>query len=65
MKMNGRTSDILFCFFCPLPQKPLDDSDTKIVLVFLKKEIFNFKIINVNVLSICCIFLLPLCFFFY
>lgn len=48
---------------------PLDDHDTKNCSCLSKKkngkkEIFNFKIINVNVLSICCIFLLPLCFFF-
>lgn len=51
----------IFCFsvFPPLPQMILI---LKLFLSFLK-EIFNFRIINVNVLSICCIFLLPLCFF--
>lgn len=36
MMMNGRTSDI--SFLSPPPQ-PMDDYDTKIVLVFLKRNL--------------------------
>lgn len=51
MKMNGRTSDFSsFFFFSPSPNSWLIQT-LKLFSSFLK-EIFNFKIINVNVLSI-------------
>lgn len=60
--MNGRISNIVFVLFydCFSLAKPfVDDSNTTIVLAFLrkkKKEIFNFRIIIVLYI------LLPLCF---
>lgn len=70
-RTSGTTSVCLFLFVCffsfpPLPKTPPpppNDHNTKNCFCLWKKEIFNFKILNVNVLSICCIFLLPSCLF--
>lgn len=61
-RMSGMTSVCLFvCFFSfsPLPKPPIPQFPNQMITtlkLYLEKEIVNFKIINVNVLLICCIF---------
>lgn len=60
-RMSGMTSVCLFvCFsFSPLPKPPFRQFPNQMITtlkLYLEKEIVNFKIINVNVLLICCIF---------
>lgn len=60
-RMSGMTSVCLFvCFsFSPLPKPPIPQFPNQMITtlkLYLEKEIVNFKIINVNVLLISCIF---------
>lgn len=59
-RMSGMTS-LFVCFFSfsPLPKPPIPQFPNQMITtlkLYLEKEIVNFKIINVNVLLICCIF---------
>lgn len=50
---------VCFFSFSPLPKPPIPQFPNQMITtlkLYLEKEIVNFKIINVNVLLICCIF---------